>query len=559
MDDTKFYLPWAHGDSNVALHPDTAIQLELAESRCSAPCVYETVILPTAQTTNSLFPTLAQSFSADPDIITGQRTIIKNVVREGPLLSHAVLSELDILHDSLSNIRDDDGFRAKYGYIDFDRVSFLNEVPAAMVLLVMYNVGSPLFSLLSPLIGVLLAYILIIVRGAQVSFNTFISVITTRLSWLVNIKKLFSSEHSMYTRVKVVLTAALYCFSIYQNIRSCRSFLRNYSNVHNTFSALTTVTDAVTCALLRVKTLVRSGTPSQEYWDLCQHMVGPAQQLSDHIRHCLPLRITNPSTIPLAIRLFYKFRHSQPLIISTNWLLGIGALFDVYGGLARGWRVGDLGACVPCESFENAFVRGLRHPSLGPECVHNNVTLRRSAVLTGRNGSGKTTLAKSLAIAAIMGSQFGLAPCQKAQLPPLHTIRCEMNMPDTNERDSLFEAEGRRCLEILETIKSVPQGHHLCIFDELFSGTNAEEALDAATGVLQSMVSQYKVRFLVTTHMHELGPRLGDRVAKSLTMEYDTGKATHRMQTGVTATSGARDTLVRLGFTDEQLGTAIRS
>jgi hypothetical protein len=559
MDNTNFYLPWAHGNNNVALHPNTALQLELAESRCSAPCVYETVILPTARTTNSIFPTLAQSFSADPEIINGQRTIVKNVVREGPLLPLPVLSELDILHDSLSNIRDDDGFRAKYGYIDFDRVSFLNEIPVAMVLLVMYNVGSPFFSLLSPLVGVLLAYILIIVRGAQVSFSTFISVITTRLSWLVNIKKLFSSEHSMYTRVKVVLTAALYCFSIYQNIRSCRSFIRNYSNVHNTLSALITVTDAVSNALIRVKKLISPSIQSQEYWDLCQHMVGPAQQLSDHIRDSLPLKITNPTTIPLALRLFYQFRHSQPLIISTNWLLGIGALFDVYGGLARGWGAGELGACVPCESFEKAFVRGLRHPSIGPDCVLNNVNLRRSSVLTGRNGSGKTTLAKSLAIAAVLGSQFGLAPCQKAQLPPLHTIRCEMNVPDTNERDSLFEAEGRRCLELIETIKSVPKGHHLCIFDELFSGTNAEEALDAATGVLHSMASQYKVRFLVTTHMHGLGPRLGERVAQSLTMEYDSGKATHRMQSGITSTSGARDTLVRLGFTDEQLGTAIRS
>ena len=175
-------------------------------------------------------------------------------------------------------------------------------------------------------------------------------------------------------------------------------------------------------------------------------------------------------------------------------------------------------------------------------------------MLTGRNGSGKTTLAKSLAIAAVLGSQFGLAPCQKAQLPPLATIRCEMNVPDTNERDSLFEAEGRRCLELLETIQSAPEGHHMCIFDELFSGTNANEALGAAAGVLQNMASQYKVRFLVTTHMHELGPRLGDQVAQSLAMEYDTGHATHRVQTGVTTTSGARDTLVRLGFTDAQLG-----
>ncbi len=554
MEKPAFYLPWAHAAPSISLDPDTALQLELAESRCSAPCVYETVIQPSAHSTETLLPLLAASFSDDPDMINEQRAVVKDVVRHGPLLSATAITELDTLHGSLTAIRDDDDFQTKYGYISFERLAFLNEVPVVMAMLVMYNVGSPFFSLLSPLVGVLLAYILIIVRGAQVSFSTFISVVTSRLSWIANVKKLFSGGHSVYTRIKVVLTAALYCFSIYQNIRSCRSFLRNYSNVHQTFSALTTVTDAVTRALARVQSLATPSTQSSEYWDLCQHMLGPAQQLTEHIRPSLPLRITNPTTIPLALRLFYKFRHSQPLIISTNWLLGLGALFDVYGGLARGWKGGALGACVPCKSFDNAFVRGLRHPALGPGCVRNSVSLRRSAVLTGRNGSGKTTLAKSLAIAAVLGSQFGLAPCQKAQLPPLATIRCEMNVPDTNERDSLFEAEGRRCLELLETIQSAPEGHHLCIFDELFSGTNADEALDAATGVLQSMASQYKVRFLVTTHMHELGPRLGDRVAQSLAMEYDAGQATHRVQTGVAATSGARDTLVRLGFTDAQLG-----
>ena len=81
MDKGNFYLPWAHGNGDVALHPDTALQLELAESRCSAPCVYETVVAPTTRTTATLYPTLAQSFSNNPDTINGQRAIVKNVVR----------------------------------------------------------------------------------------------------------------------------------------------------------------------------------------------------------------------------------------------------------------------------------------------------------------------------------------------------------------------------------------------------------------------------------------------------------------------------------------------
>jgi len=256
------------------------------------------------------------------------------------------------------------------------------------------------------------------------------------------------------------------------------------------------------------------------------------------------------------LRLFYKFKHCASLRASINWVLGVGGICDIYDGLARGWRSGRLGAYLCASEFDSAFARNLYHPVLGPESVRNSLTLRQSMVLTGRNGSGKTTLAKSLAISCIIGSQFGLAPAKKIQMPPLSTIRCELNIPDTNERDSLFEAEARRCLELIDSIEEEPDAFHLCIFDELFSGTNADEALQAATGVLTNLSESYKVRFMVTTHMHALGERLGTDISQSLTMSTQDGRPTHRAETGVTATSGARDTLVRIGFTDQQLGAS---
>lgn len=137
-------------------------------------------------------------------------------------------------------------------------------------------------------------------------------------------------------------------------------------------------------------------------------------------------------------------------------------------------------------------------------------------------------------------------------MPPLETIRCELNVPDTNERDSLFEAEGRRCLELINEIGAKPNAYHLCIFDELFSGTNADEALDAATGVLSHLDENFQVRFMVTTHMHALGPSLGTAVG-SMAMEVQSDKPTHRIVKGVTDSSGARKTLERIGFTPQQL------
>jgi hypothetical protein len=555
----NFHLPWEHPMEPCCrqINHDTAEQLELAESRCSAPNVYEAVIQPTIQPTHNLFPRLAKSHSRNPNLLKGQRKIAKDIIRNGPLLTPDQLQAFDTLNTQVEAIRDDSGFRSKYGFIDFDRVAFLNEIPAVITMLVMYNVGSPLISLLSPICGALLAYIVLLVRGNQISFSSFVSVLSQRFKWLLDINKLFDSSYSLYNRVKVVLTAGLYCFSIYANIRSCRNFIRNYSIVGTTLQALTTATHALSSCIHRLSKLaVSTHTPQlKAYWEWVGLATAPARQIVSQIESYLPLRARNPTSIPLALRLFYQLKHSPHMHISLNWLLGIGGLCEVYQGIARGWKNKELGVCLSTTSFENAFVRDLRHPTLRKHCVTNTVKLQRSAVLTGRNGSGKTTLAKSLAIAAILGHQFGLAPCAKAQLPPLSTIRCEMNVPDTNERDSLFEAEGRRCLELVNELKAEPTGFHLCVFDELFSGTNANEALEAAIGVLNNMVANGRTRFMVTTHMHALGPRLGEELTQSLTMGVDDdGQPTHEAEPGVADSSGAHDTLVRIGFTAEQLG-----
>ena len=562
--DLLFYLPWEHSgpqqhDSGTLqaapkIKPTTRSELELTESRCSQPSVFESIVSPRTKTAQSCLALMGNSFSNLPSTIRGQRKIVKSAVTK-PFLAPAHHEALDHLSTSFQEIQESKTFRGKYGYIDFDRFSFLNEIPAVMALLVMYNVGSPLFSLLSPIVGALLAYLVLVMRGTAASFTDFMDVLSKRLAWLFSIKKLFDSRLPLYTRAKVVLTAALYCFSIYQNVKSCRSFIRNYSGVAKVFDALKTTTECVSANLRRISTL--EGLPGQltSYVEHAGTMMNPVRQVLATIDSKLPLRLTAPTNIPLALRMFYKFKHCQIFRAAVEWLCGFGGLLDVYDGLARGVSSGLLGPYIPTKSFKNAMIRKCYHPTLSDSesCVKNDIRLGKSIVLTGRNGSGKTTLAKSVAIVALVGSQFGVAPCEKAQMPPLETIRCELNVPDTNERDSLFEAEGRRCLELVKEIGDKPGAHHLCVFDELFSGTNADEALDAATGVLSHINDNFSVRFLVTTHMHALGASLGTSVS-SMAMEVEKDRPTHRIVQGVTDSSGARKTLERIGFTQQQLG-----
>ena len=155
-----FYLPWDHPTkTNTAprIKETTESELELTQSRCSQPSVLSSIVNPKTKTAQSCLNLMGKSFSNLPDTIRGQRQIVKSAVSK-PFLSTTHHQALDHLYSSFNEIQNSKTFRGKYGYIDFDRFSFLNEIPVVMTLLVMYNVGSPLFSLLSPIVGALLAY-----------------------------------------------------------------------------------------------------------------------------------------------------------------------------------------------------------------------------------------------------------------------------------------------------------------------------------------------------------------------------------------------------------------
>ena len=131
----------------------------------------------------------------------------------------------------------------------------------------------------------------------------------------------------------------------------------------------------------------------------------------------------------------------------------------------------------------------------------NNVDLTNNYIITGPNASGKTTLLKSTLINIILSQQYGVGCYSKAYIF-LTAILSYLNIPDTSDRDSLFQAEARRCLDILKKINKT-KGRCICIFDELYSGTNPEEAIEAAYAYL-SHITTKNVTFLLTTHYYKL-------------------------------------------------------
>jgi energy-coupling factor transporter ATP-binding protein EcfA2 len=125
-----------------------------------------------------------------------------------------------------------------------------------------------------------------------------------------------------------------------------------------------------------------------------------------------------------------------------------------------------------CKFRKNTKMEGMYYlPHINDTPVLNSIDLSQNIMITGPNAAGKTTILKSTLINIIFTQQFGCGFYESAKLSPFKHIHCYLNIPDTSGRDSLFQAEARRCKEILDIIIENKKDSHFCAFDELYSVT----------------------------------------------------------------------------------------
>jgi DNA mismatch repair ATPase MutS len=132
--------------------------------------------------------------------------------------------------------------------------------------------------------------------------------------------------------------------------------------------------------------------------------------------------------------------------------------------------------------------------------IKNDVVINKKIIITGPNAAGKTTIIKSTLMNIILSQQIGYGFYDSANIKPYHYLHSYLNIPDTSGRDSLFQAESRRCKEILDSLEKENDKRHFCIFDELYSGTNPYEAVASAYGYIDYLSCMKNVDLMLTTH-----------------------------------------------------------
>jgi len=219
---------------------------------------------------------------------------------------------------------------------------------------------------------------------------------------------------------------------------------------------------------------------------------------------------------------FYKLFNNENLIKSLYFSFDCNGYIKNISNIQKLLKTNNMNSCEFIDknsdkktTFDNAYFGQLLNykteekesasdMASSTNIVKNSYCLDNNLILTGPNAAGKTTLLKSTLFNIILCQQIGCGFFDSASVKIYDFIHCYINIPETANRDSLFQAEARQCKNILSTIEENKDKTHLCVFDELYSGTNPDEAVKSAYGYLKHLNSNNNINYILTTHYYKL-------------------------------------------------------
>lgn len=194
----------------------------------------------------------------------------------------------------------------------------------------------------------------------------------------------------------------------------------------------------------------------------------------------------------------------------TYELLELYAKLDAYKGMAT--AIVRYNLCYP--TFENndqpvLEAEGLYHILL-KEPVPYDVLLNKDTnflFLTGANMAGKSTFIKAVGSAVFLAHTGMGVPAKSMRLTVFDGLLSNINVIDNIAKgESYFYNEVQR---IKSTVQKVSDGRKwLILIDELFKGTNIEDAMKCSVSVIEGLIKIKNSLFILSTHLYEIHTNL---------------------------------------------------
>jgi hypothetical protein len=459
----------------------------------------------------------------------------------------------------------DTGFKEKYGFIDWTHIEFLNHSEYFLLILSLAQILSPIFSLVLPILFLLMPYFILKIQGVPVTISVYADILTRLFRGHVITKilngDLFSGD--IKTTVYLIGTLLIYAFQIYNNIMSCIRFHHYMTNLHSFFTDINNYLSYSIKNMELYLNYINEMTTYSNYKVIVQSHIDTLNNYSNKIKkiNSYSWSINQLLSLGYIQRNFYSIYNDDELHKSIMFSFGFHGYIDNILGIQQNITNKNMGYCNYSKKKNTKITKGYFCNNDNP--VKNTYQLNKKFIITGPNASGKTTLLKSTLFNIILSQQLGCGYYSKATINPYRHIHCYLNIPDTSGRDSLFQAEARRCKEIMESTKN-NKDKHFCIFDELYSGTNPYEA-EASSYSFIKYLSEFKnVDFMMTTHLINLCENINkNKKIMNYNMKTENVgdcdfKYKYKIEKGISQIKGAVKVLKELEYPEDIIKTTLK-
>lgn len=444
-------------------------------------------------------------------------------------------------------------FKDKYQYINIQSLEPLNKSVLFLQALSFYNISSPIFSLITPIFIFIVPFFILKLKNIQITTSQYSDLLQNMLK-NTNLYKLFYTNDSITFQQKtsVFVSIVFYIFQIYQNIISCIQF---YNNIHSISEFIEHYKQYCIQSIVQIDKLNFFLAPYKTYELFVlenNRQKKTLQSIVNKMSLIFPYKNTFSRLSQIGYimfvyySLFYNKDYHQTFCYSKYlniYIKDINSFKQKYKSKKLNFATFKETKTIMKSSYYLA--------NINDKPIKNNINIEKNIIITGPNASGKTTILKSILLNIIMSQQLGLGCYKRANIYLYNHFHSYLNIPDTSGRDSLFQAEARRCKDILEKVEKYSNERHFCIFDELYSGTNPNDAILCAEIYLKGLKQFKCVDFILTTHYIQLCEQLDKEVSnfKMDVVEYkDKIEYLYKIKKGISYVHGGKQILKDLNY-----------
>jgi ABC-type multidrug transport system fused ATPase/permease subunit len=509
-----FKLPIYYNDKKVKLNQTIIDNLELVQTvdMSGGNPIYSYFFNSNNELSQNLISQMSQYYTTDQHFLKETQQLLKEYKKIDKKYIEYSPNYKNIL-GIWDEIKLEDDFKEKYYYVDWDILEFLNKSEQFLQFMSLYNLASPIISLFVPIIILIIPFFVIRMKGLTLTVSEYVDVLKV-LAESHAIGKLFTkfSEVSANEKIYMLISAAFYVFSIYQNINVCVKFNNNMIKIHNHFKEITAYLEYTILSIDNYIRFSKDLSSQTEFNNTLKKKRETLVELNNKISGITEYKLTNIKKIHeigRILKYFYELHDNKDYNDALMYSFGFNGYIDCLEGLIANIDEQKINFAQFTDKNKKTVFKNSYYASLMNNTpIKNTIKLNKNLIITGPNASGKTTILKSTLINIIFTQQFGCGFYDSAKINPYKYIHCYINIPDTSGRDSLFQAEARRCKEILDIVNSNKTDTHFCIFDELYSGTNPDEAVISATAFMEYLIKNRNVSCLLTTHYLKVAKKL---------------------------------------------------